>query len=142
MQALFHDKIGGLRVCLDYQLVTAQVASHVKRVDRSAQILADLIFFRIESNTFSNALEAAFAPDVEHHFKAHDIRVLFHRTPLLIVSIEGPVPSRIKICRIVVPIGLGRCQTTHSSSVQSNFINDYQKYVYLNNLLTHGVLGF
>ena len=73
MQALFHDEIGGLRVCLDDKLVTAQVAGHVKRVDIGAQVLADFVFFRIESNTFTNALETAFTPDMKHHFKADDI---------------------------------------------------------------------
>ena len=87
----------------------------MKRVDRCAQVLADSEFFRIESDTFSNALKAAFASDMEHHFEADNIRVLFDDASLLVIFVQCPISARVEIRRVVVPISLGCCQTTHNN---------------------------
>ena len=85
----------------------------MKGIDGRAQILANSMFFRIESDTFANTLQTTFTPDMEHHLEADNIRVLFDNALLLVVSVERPVSLRVEIRRVMVPIGLGRCQTTH-----------------------------
>ena len=87
----------------------------MKRVDRCAQVLADSEFFRIKSDAFSNALQAAFTSDMEHHFEADNIRVLFDDASLLVIFIKCSVSARVEIRRVVVPISLGCCQATHNT---------------------------
>ena len=87
MESFLHDEVGALWISLDDKFVAAQVARHVERVYRCAQILTNFVFLRIESYSFADTLETAFTPDVEHHLEAHHVTVLLNYSLSLVISI-------------------------------------------------------
>jgi len=120
MKSFFHDEVGALWIGLDNKFVTAQVASHVKRIDWRAQILTNFVFLRIEPNSLTDTFETAFTPHVEHHFEADHIAILFDDALSLVISVKGAISLRIEVFRIKIPVCLRCCQATH---LNFNFIN-------------------
>ena len=91
MQPTFHLEVGILRIRLNDQFMTAQMACHPELVYRRTQIATDLSLPSIKSDAFTNTFKAALAPHMEHHLESDHITVLFHYIVLFIVFVESAI---------------------------------------------------